>query len=70
MELTEAYFEKTKTDNWFIFGEISNAGNRLVCVFEENQVYIYDGDLNYPLKHIKTIKQWEDLHVTLTGKKI
>jgi hypothetical protein len=64
MELNESYFDKTKTDNWYKFSD------KLLCIFEEGQVYISDGEFNYPLKHIKTIKQWEDLHVTLTGKKI
>ncbi len=64
MELTESYFDKTRTDNFFKFSE------NLLCICEEGQVFISDGELNYPLKHIKTIKQWEDLHVILTGKKI
>jgi hypothetical protein len=64
MELNEEYFEKTKTDNWFRFSD------KLICNFEDGSVFISDGEFNYPLKHIKTVKQWEDLHLNLTGKKL
>jgi hypothetical protein len=64
MELNEEYFEKTKTDNWFKFSD------KLICTFEDGNVFISDGEFNYPLKHIKTVKQWEDLHLNLTGKKL